>query len=264
MGKYLYLYKLSIQNHFSDAGKTFVWIVVGAAESFVMAFTWLVVSNGSENIGNLKSGEVISYYLFLFISWYIIGGVFHQIIGEQIKSGKLSTQLTKPIFPYAKAILSEQGWKTFGLITGLPLLAIFIIVFNKYLVIELSLINFLSAAPAVIFGAFVFGLIEFILGNAVHWIHNPSGLHNLNDVVYMVLGGYLAPIALLPELLQDLSNILPFRYAFAWAIDIFQGRVTDTQLLLGYGVQLAWLIILYLLAKWIYYKGLRQYEAFGN
>lgn len=264
MRKYLYLYKLSIQDHFSDAGKTFVWILVGAAESFVMAFTWLVITKDQAKVGDFNSGEVIAYYLFLFITWYIIGGVFHQIMGDQIKTGQLSSLLIKPIFPYAKAILGEQGWKTFGLITGLPLLVLFILVFNQHLEINLTWQNVLFCLPAVVMGAVLFGLVEFILGNVVIWTQNNSGLHNLNDLVYMIFGGYLAPIALLPPVIQSLSNILPFRYAFAWAIDIFQGHLSGQQLVSGYIVQTLWIIILFILARWIYTKGLRQYEAFGN
>jgi ABC-2 type transport system permease protein len=264
MRKYFILYKLALQDQFSDAGKTFIWILVGAAESFVMAFTWMVIAQGTYEVGGLKLSEVISYYFYLFITWYIIGGVFHQMIAETIKKGNLSMYLVKPMFPYAKPILHEQAWKTFGLISGLPILILFLIVFRDNVSLEFNIERLVLSFPAVIFGAIIFGELEFIVGNVTHWTQSNVGIHHLNDLAYALFGGYLAPIVLLPVLLQQISTFVPFRYVFAFPIDIFQGRIQSKELIQYYLFQIGWAIILWFACKFIYKAGLRKYEAFGN
>ena len=89
MKKYFQIYKVALLDMFSDPGKTFIWILVGASEAFVMSFTWIAVSQGKDTIGSMKTAQVVTYYLFTFILWYIIGGTFYHMIADSISSGKL-------------------------------------------------------------------------------------------------------------------------------------------------------------------------------
>jgi ABC-2 type transport system permease protein len=262
--KYLYLYKLTIQNMFSDAGKTFIWILVGAGETFVMIFTWLVVAKDTDQIGILSKPQLIAYYIFIFIIWYIVGGTFSHMIKESIKSGKLSNQLTKPIFPYAESIIMEQGWKTFGLFSGSMVLIIFVMVLKLDLATGIKLNNVLASLPAILMGAFTFGFLQFLAGNLTHWLDRTQGLIKIVEVCTYIFGGMLAPLALMPDVIQKVSFFLPFRYIFSFPVEIFQNLINGQSTLNGYLLQGIWVILLFLLCKFTYKKGLDKYESFGN
>lgn len=262
--KYIFLYKLAVQDMFSDAGKTFVWILVGASETFVLIFTWLVVAKDTDQIGILSKPQLITYYIFIFISWYVIGGTFNHMIKESIKSGKLSNNIVKPIFPYAESILMEQGWKTFGLFSGSFVLIGFVLVLKLDLGTGINISNIMTSLPAIVMGALTFGSIQFLSGNLTHWFERTHGAIKIFDVCTYIFGGMLAPLALMPEIIQKISFILPFRYMFSFPVEIFQNLINTENVLKGYSVQIIWLITLFLLCKYTYKKGLERYESFGN
>lgn len=249
---------------FSDAGKTFIWILVGASESFVMAFTWLIISKGQESIGQLTVSQVITYYFYLFITWYIIGGTFWHLISNSIRRGELSSQLLKPIFPYAKDILLEQGWKTFGLISGIPILILFFLTFSNTISIDFSLSNLILSIPAIILGSIIFGLMQFLVGNLTHWFQKVDGVFTVFNTLSFIFGGAIAPIILMPELVQKIAYALPFRYTFSFPIEIFQGTALGENYYRSLLVQCIWLISLLVISIYLYKKGLEKYESFGN
>jgi len=249
---------------FSDAGKTFIWILVGASESFVMAFTWLIVSKGHDSIGSMTISQVITYYFYLFITWYIIGGTFWHLISNSIRRGELSNTLLKPIFPYAKDILLEQGWKTFGLISGIPILILFFLVFSGNLSIEFSLIHLIISLPSIILSTLIFALLQFIIGNLTHWFQKVDGVYTVYNTTSYIFGGAIAPLLLMPLGIQKAAYLLPFRYTFSFPIEIFQSLISNSQIYLGYFLQVLWLILLIILSRILYKKGLQKYESFGN
>ena len=79
-----------------------------------------------------------------------------------------------------------------------------------------------------------------------------------------LFAGNMAPIALFPKTIKLIAQILPFRYTFSLPIEIFQQTISGKSILTGYAVQTAWIIVLFILARTLYFKGLKHYESFGN
>jgi ABC-2 type transport system permease protein len=264
MRKYLYILKIAIQDNFSDAGKTFIWILGESTQAFVFIFTWITVAGGRDTIGETPVSNLVTYYLFIFINWFIIGGFSHMLMANSIRQGTLSNQLTRPIIPFSLDILKEQGWKFFGLVTSMPLLLILIVGFRSYIQLEISLQTILYTIPAIIMGAVVFALMDFLVAFSAFWTTRVSGTRILLSALNSVLGGYLIPFYLLPLNIQNIATWLPFRYTFAFPAQIFQESVQSSQILTGYVLQFSWIIILLFVVYTIFKIGMQQFEANGG
>lgn len=262
--KYWRVYRMGLQETISDAGKAWIWYAMLMTQAFVFAYTWLIVAGGRDTIGSLPTGEVIAYYFYMFVGWFVVGGYFHFGMGEAIRQGTLSVQLSKPLLPFTREILSEQGWKTLGLIFAIPLLGLMVLLFAGKVELSLDPLRFLMCIPALILGGLTFGLVDFMIGLAGFWLERVDGIRGVIMACNNILGGYFLPIALLPLALQQAAFWLPFRYGFSFSIEIFQGLVTGDQIWQGYLLQLFWLLVLFLLARFLLKRGLRRYESYGG
>lgn len=264
MRKYYYILKLSLQHQFSDAAKPFIWIFGEGVQAFVFAFIWLAVSGGQDTVGNTPTSNLITYYFFIFINWFIIGGFSHLIMVQSIREGTLTNQLARPIIPFAMDVIKEQGWKLFGLITGIPILFLLILIFQEYIKFNFNLETILYTLPAIIMGAIVFALIDFMIAFSAFWLHKIDGFRYLTTAVNSVLGGYIIPFELLPRYLSDTAVWLPFRYTFAFAAQIFQENLSLGEMYFGFILQATWIVLLGIIVYITYKISLRQYETYGG
>ena len=71
----------------------------------------------------------------------------------------------------------------------------------------------------------LFFMIAYLVGLTTFWLHEAMSLAHVKRSLAMLLGGAMAPIALFPAWLQALASVLPFRYIYAFPVDIYLGRV---------------------------------------
>jgi len=77
-------------------------------------------------------------------------------------------------------------------------------------------------------------------------------------------GGHLFPLDILPPLLTRALLFTPFPYQLFFPVNIYLGRTRGVDLKLGLVVQLAWVIAAYLLARFVWSRGIRKFSAVGG
>ncbi|MBT3602099.1 MAG: ABC transporter permease, partial [Candidatus Latescibacteria bacterium] len=80
----------------------------------------------------------------------------------------------------------------------------------------------------------------------------------------LFLSGRIAPIELLPNLVQQIANILPFRWAVAFPVELMLGRLSNEQIWHGFTMQGMWLVISLVLLKIVWRSGIKKYSAVGS
>jgi ABC-2 type transport system permease protein len=71
------------------------------------------------------------------------------------------------------------------------------------------------------------------------------------------------PIPLLPGPLQALSWALPFRWWFAFPVELLMGRLGSDQALVGFVMQLFWALVVFAIWRATWARAVRQYTAVG-
>jgi ABC-2 type transport system permease protein len=72
------------------------------------------------------------------------------------------------------------------------------------------------------------------------------------------------PIDILPQGLADILLFTPFPYQSFFPASIYLGRVTGSTLALVLFIQLGWVLLAWLLARFCWERGLRNYAAVGG
>jgi ABC-2 type transport system permease protein len=106
-------------------------------------------------------------------------------------------------------------------------------------------------------------VITYSLGLLSLWIYEVRSLYNFYYLPSLIFSGQIAPIALFPSSWQAIVRVLPFQYTLAFPAGVFLERITGTQLMFGFGMQIAWILVGMAASALLWRGGLKRYTAFG-
>ena len=239
-----------------------MWMVVGAISPLVMTLVWFAVLKDRAEVGGYGQSDFVLYYLLITVGWYIVGGEFARPLGTDIHTGKINKSLLQPYDLVIGKAVWEQAWKVLSLMLSLPAIALVLFVSRGFLEFSMPLDKVPYLVVSLIGGALIFALLQAIVGTMAFWVTEVWPFAEMNYMLLQLLGGMLAPIALLPPLFQRISLFLPFRYTFYEPIALVLGKTTEPLPVIGR--QFVFVIILYMIYKILWRTGIKKYEAIGG
>lgn len=239
---------------------------------FLLAFGWMIppliylfvwsTAAGGETIAGLSRGEFVAYYLVLIVVNQLTYAQTNWTVGDQIRSGGMSRLLLFPMSPVFDALAAEIAGKVVYMCFILPVTALLAIVLKPELNADgTQFILFLLALGLAWLLRFFWG---YWLALLAFWINRAESLLALQDALIFIIGGQVAPIALLPDGLRAVAAILPFRYMVSFPVEILTGQVTGSGLLTGFACQSAWLLAAFILYAALFRQGVHRYTAIGG
>lgn len=260
--KYFRTFLFALQTEMQYRANLVMWFVVGAIGPLTMVMVWFAILGEKSSIGGYTKGDFVIYYLLMTFGWYIVGGEFSRQIGRAIKNGEMNITLLKPYNIVLAEAAKEQAWKLTSLIVSMPALLLVVYLMRDYISWRVNPEQGGWILLSLFLGAIIFALIQAIIGIFAFWVTEIWPFAEMMDVVLNLFGGMLAPIALLPEMVQKITVFLPFRYIF----------YEPTNMILGNNIEpwhVIWkqalsIVALYLIFKTTWRRGLRRYEGIGG
>ncbi len=99
-------------------------------------------------------------------------------------------------------------------------------------------------------------------GAIAFWMTKAQGVQGLLVGAEWVLGGIVAPVALLPGVWPDIVRHQPFWYADAAAPEILSGISAPSLWIVAEAA--VWVVALHLLYRALWRRALRKYDAVGT
>lgn len=90
------------------------------------------------------------------------------------------------------------------------------------------------------------------------------GVMAIVSVVVGFFGGSLIPIPFMPVVLQKVVNFLPFRYVVDLPFRIYNGNIPMHQGFIQIGIQIVWVVLLTLIARFFLARSVRRVEIQGG
>lgn len=240
--------------------RTEVWFQI-MQKMLVLAGTILLWSILGTNLTGQTYAQLIAYFLMangvreLIDAQY---GKFGSSMIDDIKAGKISSYLLQPTrtvyYMFARhtgtrgvAIAFSLVYLIVGLVLSPPTSVVACLLF---LVVVVSAL-FICLAQCTIVGCFAF------------WMTDAKGLKNVVNHFSKVFSGAMIPLTIFPEAVKVPVMLSPFAsYAYLPAT-LLQTRTVNSFLLLQVGVSIAWAILLLIISRSIWRKGVKRYEAIG-
>jgi ABC-2 type transport system permease protein len=207
-----------------------------------------------------RNTQIVTYYVALLAVQLMTVSYENHTFSNTIYDGTFSQALLKP----QPAVLGPLGTniaiRLWHLLFGLPLLLLVGMVERTTWDVRLIVL----ALPALLFAAILRFLFTYVLALSAFWTEQAHGIVGLSETLIFLLGGSAAPIVLLPLGLRAFGEALPFRALLGFPAEIMSANLDGTQILMGYGWQVLWISLFWLLVVFVWRAGIRRYTAIGG
>ncbi len=258
--KYSALMRRGIAAMFEYRASLLIWMLINVMPLIMLA-VWFSMAEGGPIAGYTQSDFVSYYLLITFVRQMTNVWVIYELAYD-IRHGDLSIKLLHPLNPLHEYLSTNLADKVSRFVVLIPLALIAWLIFPTihYDVTPLTLLLFV---PALATAWFIRFLSQYVFGLLAFWISDSTPLNDIWFALSEMLGGIIAPLALLPSGVTAIANWLPFRFMFSFPAEILFGRLTPTDQVIGLATMVFWTVVVVLVYRWIWRKGIRQFSAFG-
>ncbi|MFZ5844842.1 MAG: ABC-2 family transporter protein, partial [Patescibacteria group bacterium] len=127
-----------------------------------------------------------------------------------------------------------------------------------------SWLQFALVLLVVLIGYLLTFIFKMIIGITSFWVTDFSGIHNLEAIVFLLLGGFVMPLDLLPEGLKSMALIQPVAYMIYYPVRAMQGYFDLPTLGRIAVTQFVWLLVLLTIYKRLWTAGVKRFTGVGQ
>lgn len=262
MGKYLAVISNSMKKNLAYRANSIITVVSVFFSFLVLFYFWSSIYRQGNQIGDYSLSAIISYYVLVTIfELLVVGDNTAWSVGEEIKNGQLTSIVLKPVSYLRYKVSQSIGGISYRILMfSLPVIGVIFLLRNFLVFSDNKILYGMFFLSAILSYALYF-LIYFNVGMTSFWTGDAQGFFFTSMVIVNFMQGGFIPLDLLPKWFLTLSDYLPFKYLFFVPVGVVTNRIAlDYSMIL---IPFAWCVGLYLLAQFIYKKGLKKYEGYG-
>lgn len=244
-------------------GEAALWALWGVIYPAVSLAMWNAALGGSgaASLRGYDQRDFAAYFLMSMIVAHVTAAWDLFEMGWMVRSGAFSPRLLRPMLPIWQSVADNLSYKIVSLALLAPIWAVFAWYTQPRVTagaaqIGLGLVSLLLAA-----------VINYILGYSLaliaFWTTRIDAIGEFYFGGSLIFGGRLAPLALLPGVLQWCASLLPFKWIVWFPAQMLMGQVAVGDGLSGLLIQLAWVVVGIGLFRFMWHFGRKQYSAVG-
>jgi ABC-2 type transport system permease protein len=224
---------------------------------------WTSIANSKGSVSGFTANDFVTYYMTLLVVDQITSNIVIHTFAYKVQDGTLAGELIRPIHPMlTNALVNNIAFKALTIIGFIP---IWIILFFLYRpdYSHLTLTGILIAIPAMIMGFLVGFLLSAAITSLAFWTTRVYSIHEFYYAMILLFSGQFVPLPLMPKLIQDVAQYLPFQLLIYFPIQLILGKLSSAQIIQGYVVGTIWLIVAISVFNWIWRNGVKRFSAVG-
>jgi ABC-2 type transport system permease protein len=235
----------------------FLWALSGSLPIILMG-VWLEASQGGRFV--LTPVEFARYFLAVFIirQLTVVWVIFE--FEKEVVQGKLSPQLLQPIDPVWRHVASHVAERVTRIPFTLGLIGLFFLLYPQSFWCP-SLINVLLFLLVAIATFALRFLIQYTFALLAFWTERAGALEELWFLLYLFLSGLIAPLQVFPPAVRAVVEWTPFPYLIYFPASLLIGLPVDIGR--GFAVIAIWSIGFFILNRYLWRRGLKQYSGMG-
>lgn len=263
MGKMIALIRVTFMTKIAYI-KAFWFNIFGTAVSILIYyFLWKYVLSTTESLNGFSMREVTTYVILSRVLASQFSGGIDKEFSEWVYKGNIAVELLRPVSLFFSLWSKRLGeFFFFILFKGIPVTIIGMIILK-------------GVAPCGVMGVMLFGIsvlvsimilfwIEIMVGLLSFFTLNSYGVSSAKSALLSILSGGIVPIVLFPERIADFLNYLPFASMVSVPINIYLGKYAINQALEFIILQVAWGIILGIIALVFYRFSIKKVVVQGG
>lgn len=263
LAPYLHTMSVAWQNGLVYRASVFLWRIRQLFSSIFALTIWTVVYQTGSTSFEYSQSQMITYIFVASVTQTLIISTVLNGLTSIIYSGDLSNLLVRPFNIILYLASQEFADKLKNFIFVLVESVILFMLFSP----ELSFpsIGNLAILPLwILAGILINFLISLLFGSIGFWSPDSWGPRFIFYTLINFVSGKLFPLDILPVLIQKLFWLTPLPYLSFAQTQLFLNRISPEQI---FGLSLSmisWIIMLAIVTKIIWHKGLKDYSANGR
>lgn len=257
---------LQFQYVFEHPSHSFVYFLISIINPLVMIFFWIgALKTSGNSLSGLQLSSITSYYFLLALgSAFLMAHVENDVGKEDIKEGGLVIYLLKPFSYFWLSFIEEIPYRVLQGLFGVFMGIVLILFFGAFFTFSNSIIIIALSSLITVLAYMVSFTFKMIVGIIAFWLTDVGGFLQLIDAIIFVFAGFILPIHLFPEILKQITYVLPFPYMIYFPIVAFQGSLSVQELFRVIGMQCVWLIVFYFVYRALWNKGIQKFTGVGQ
>ncbi|NKB66731.1 MAG: ABC transporter permease [Candidatus Latescibacteria bacterium] len=240
-----------------------IWLLGLVLQPVIYLVVWTTVTRvQGGTVGGMTAGDFAAYYILYMVINHL---TFTWIMFEfefRVRNGSFSPLLLQPLHPIHRDIVDNIAYKALTLTLTVPVAFLLAWVFEPTFVWQRwSLIAFI---PALALAFLLRFMVEWSLALAAFWTTRVTALNEIYMGLAFFLSGYMAPLELMPDWVQTVAAVFPFRWMVVFPVELLLGRLTPDQALYGFAAQIVWLGLAFALISLVWSRGAKRYAAVGS
>ena len=224
---------------------------------------WTTIANSQGSVSGLTANDFITYYMTLLIVDTLTSDITIHLLAYKIQDGTLAGELLLPVHPIlTNTLINNLAFKALTLILLVPVwLVLCLLVQPDYSAVTLQ--SLLMAIPAVVLGF----AISFLLGATItciaFWTTRVYAFGEFYTAIVILFSGQFVPLDLMPRLIQQIAQFLPFQLFKYFPIQLILGRLPPDVILRDFAMGVIWFGLALAVFLWTWRAGVKQFSAVG-
>ncbi len=224
---------------------------------------WTSIANQKGDVNGFTANDFITYYMLLLICDQFTSNIVIHKFGYKIQDGSLSGELIRPIHPMlTNALVNNIAFKALTIMGLTPIWIILYFLFKPDFS-SVTVTGVLLALPAMLMAFFMGFLLSAAITSLAFWTTRIYSVHEFYFALILLFSGQFVPLPLMPKVIQDIAQYLPFQLLIYYPIQLIQGNLSTQQIVQGYVMALIWLAVSALMFNWVWRNGVKRYSAVG-
>jgi len=262
MQKYFSIFSITLQEIFAYRLNMIMWRVRQIFVFLIPFFIWKAVLGGGGEIYGYSFAAIMTYLFGTTILRSLVMGSRTIDLGWMINSGSLTIPLMRPFNLFVFFFIRDLADKLFNLGFMFIELPLIYLMFHPPIFLQSDLIPIFLFSISLIFAILIYFYINIIFGSLGFWSRDVWAPRFLLMVIMEFATGAMFPLDMLPAVWQNVLHATPFPYLLYAPLKIYLG--TDPFIYFHLVASLGWVIVLGLLSKLIWQRGIKSYEAEGR
>jgi ABC-2 type transport system permease protein len=259
---YLQEIKTGVSSMLQYRATLVIWLIGNILEPLIYLVVWSTVSRSTGgSIGGYGARDFAAYYIVLML---VNQATFTWVMYEfdyRIREGTFSADLLHPVHPIHADIATNLSSKAVNLPFVVAAAAGLSAVFHP--AFRLTPLAAAAFIPALVLAFLVRFLVDWTVALAAFWTTRVTAINQIHYMAVLFFSGQIAPLTVLPQPLQIVAHVLPFRWTVGFPVELLLGRLSPAQILTGFAVQAGWLAAGALLVKFVWRASVKRYSAVG-
>jgi ABC-2 type transport system permease protein len=229
----------------------------------VYYFIWKAIFSNSDNVQGYDLSDMVTY---VAVGWIARSFYFNNIdreIAALVTEGRIATELIKPIHYQLRHIAQAAGESCFRLILfTLPITVAALMLFPMKL--PTHGLDFAFFFISALLAFLIFAEVNFMVGLCALGMKSILALIRAKYFLIELLSGLLIPITYIPAGLQKISSALPFQHISFTPLQIYLGKLRGWDMAEALGMQVGWVIGLFILGDYFWSLATRRITIQGG